>query len=92
MKFVATVETFLAALDHPFKREIFAVRRVVLASDPRIEENIKWNAPSFYTTDYFATVHLHTKNGGGVILYFGAKKNDISKNGVEIDDPNALLN
>jgi len=41
------VETFLAALEHPFKPDILALRQVILGADPSIAESIKWNAPSF---------------------------------------------
>ncbi len=57
------VETFLASLDHPFKQEIIAVRKIVLAANRSIAEGIKWNAPSFRTSEYFATFHLRAKDG-----------------------------
>jgi hypothetical protein len=50
------VETFLGALDHPRKPEIVALRRIILGVDSSIREDIKWNAPSFHTTEHFATV------------------------------------
>ena len=84
-------ETFLASLDHPAKPEILAIREVILAVDPTIGEGIKWNAPSFHTSEHFATMNLRVKAGIGVILHFGAKKNDISTTGVAIPDPGSLL-
>jgi len=57
------VEAFLASLDHPFKPEILALRQVILGADPSIAEGIKWNAPSFRTSEYFATMHLRAKDG-----------------------------
>jgi uncharacterized protein YdhG (YjbR/CyaY superfamily) len=36
-------------LDHPSKAEVRAVREIILAVDPRITEQVKWNAPSFST-------------------------------------------
>jgi len=85
------VETFLASLDHPCKPEILAVRQLILAADPTIGEGIKWKAPSFHTSDYFATMDLRAKTGIGVILHFGARKRDISTTGVAIPDPDSLL-
>ena len=85
------VETFLAALDHPSRQEILALRRIILDADPAIAEGIKWKVPSFHTSDYFATMNLRVKTGIGVILHFGAKKSDISITGVEISDPESLL-
>ena len=85
------VETFLASLDHPSKQEILALRQIILAADPTIAEGIKWNVPSFRTSEYFATMNLRAKSGIGVILHFGAKKRDHSTTGVAIADPDSLL-
>jgi hypothetical protein len=85
------VDAFLAALDHPAKALVVELRRIVLGADARIAEGIKWNAPSFRTTEYFATTNLRAKQGAGLILHFGAKKNAISASGVEIPDPAGLL-
>lgn len=85
------VEAFLAALDHPFKAEIVAVRDLFLHADPAIAEGMKWNAPSFRTTEYFATVNLRAKLGTAVVLHFGAKKSAHSDTGVSIPDPAELL-
>lgn len=86
-----SVETFLASLDHPSKPEILALRKIILAVAPTIGEGIKWNAPSFHTSEHFATMNLRVKAGVGVILHFGAKKNEISTTGVAIPDPESLL-
>lgn len=86
-----SVEKFLAALDHPFKPEIIALRQIILAADPNIVEGIKWNSLSFRTTEYFATFHLRAKEGVQLILHLGAKVRDPSATGVAIADPAALL-
>ena len=52
----AAVDDFMRALKHPLKKEIEAVRRIILSVSPDIQKGIKWNAPSFRTTDYFATL------------------------------------
>jgi hypothetical protein len=83
------VETFLAALEHPSKPVILAVRRIILGADPTIADGIKWNAPSFRTSEYFATFHLRAKDGVQVILHRGAKKRDDAAGGIA--DPEALL-
>ena len=86
------VIAFLRELDHPRKRDIEAVRQLVLAASPAIREGIKWNAPSFRTTDWFATVNLRAKDGDHVwlILHTGAKKG-VSAAGLVIADPAGLL-
>lgn len=83
-----SVESLLASLEHPFKREILAVREIILAADPRITEGVKWNAPSFRTTEWFATVHLRATDGVQIILHRGARAR---ADGLEIDDPSGLL-
>lgn len=57
------VQAFLDALDHPRKAEILALRRIILGADLAIAEGIEWNAPSFRTSEWFATFHLRAKGG-----------------------------
>lgn len=86
------VDDFLAALDHPRKAEILAVRQVILGADPRIGEGVKWNAPSFRTaSEFFATLHLRDRDGVRVILHLGAKKRDGAAVRAAIADPERLL-
>lgn len=85
------VDAFLAALEHPRKPEIEALRQVILAADPRVREGIKWNAPSFFTSEHFATFHLRAKDGVQIIMHLGAKVRETASTGVAIADPSALL-
>lgn len=85
------VDEFLETLEHPFKAEILAIRRIFLGADPRIDEGIKWNAPSFRTTEYFATFHLRAKGCVQLILHRGAKKRAETLAPREIEDPESLL-
>lgn len=87
----AAVNQFMATLDHPFKAEIEALRLDMLAVDPSIAEGIKWNAPSWRTTEYFATTHLRSKTGLGLILHLGAKTRELPEGGLVIADPAGLL-
>jgi hypothetical protein len=84
-----TVDAFLESLQHPLKPAVLLLRQVFEQADPSIKESIKWNVPSFSTSEYFATMHLRTPNRIGVILHFGAKKRDTS--GITINDPESLL-
>jgi hypothetical protein len=85
------VDRFMAALEHPHKPEIEALRQGICAVDPSIAEGVKWNAPSWRTTDYFATTHLHAKTGFGLILHLGAKARDMPDGRLAIADPGGLL-
>jgi hypothetical protein len=83
------VESFLAKLNHPLKPIVLAFRSLILSADPSISEGIKWNVPSFRTSEFFATLHLRAQDRIGVILHFGAKKRDTS--GIVVSDPEAML-
>ncbi len=86
------VAAFMAALDDPRKPVLEAVRQAILAASPLIAEGIKWNAPSFRTSEYFATTNLNPKGGGvRVILHTGAKVRASGVSAVAIDDPAGLL-
>jgi hypothetical protein len=85
------VITFLRDLEHPLKKELEAVRRLILGVSPEIREGLKWNAPSFYTTEHFATFNLRTPDRLRLILHTGAKTKDTAKTGVKVDDPDGLL-
>lgn len=84
------VDAFLADLDHPLKAEIEAVRALILGLGPEVGEGIKWKAPTFRTTDDFATVNLRSLGSLQMILHLGAKVRPGMKTPV-IDDPAGLL-
>lgn len=87
------VEAFLKKLNHPLKPEIEAVRQIILGLDPSIQEGIKWNSPSFRTTDYFATLNLRAKDCKErvwLILHGGAKAKGLTLKD-KIADPTGLL-
>lgn len=85
----AGVDAFMAVLDHPHKPVIAALRGVIRDAAPGISEGIKWNAPSFRTHEWFATMHLRTKEGVAIILHGGAKAR--SGPPISVDDPSGLL-
>ncbi len=74
----SSVEEFLVALQHPYKKGIEALRIAVLGIDTRIQEEVKWNAPSFYLDDHFATFRIHPGAMFQLILHRGAKTKDNS--------------
>ena len=86
------VAAFMAALDHPRAKELEAVRQLILVASPAIREGMKWNMPSFRTTDYFATANLRPKGPLRLILHNGAKVKASAATGLAIDDPSGLLN
>lgn len=86
----ATVDELMKGLEHPLKKDIEAVRKIVLSADRRIGEGVKWNAPSFHAGEYFATVNLRSTDAVQLILHRGAKVRKTAKR-IAIDDPAGLL-
>jgi hypothetical protein len=85
------VDLFVAALEHPAKDVVELLRSAILTSDASISEGVKWNAPSFKTTEYFATTNLRSKTGVGLVLHFGAKVREVAAGKNTIQDPDGLL-
>jgi hypothetical protein len=87
---VDEVDDLLDGLEHPRRQEIDAIRKAIGSADKSISEGVKWNAPSFRTTEWFATVNLRSKDELQVVLHLGAKVRAGQKQPV-IADPNGLL-
>ena len=85
------VDALVKSLRHPAENEIQALRAVILQVHRSIREGVKWNAPSFRTSEYFATTNLRTKSGVGVVLHFGAKVRRVAASRESIKDPQKLL-
>ncbi|WP_217602003.1 DUF1801 domain-containing protein [Chitinophaga sp. GbtcB8] len=49
------VDDFLSGLNHPLKREMQAIRSLIMEVDPSITEEVKWGGPSFYYKGDIAT-------------------------------------
>ncbi|RYZ35201.1 MAG: DUF1801 domain-containing protein [Myxococcaceae bacterium] len=80
----------MAALEHPLKAEIEAVRTAILASDKTLTERIKWKAPSFcHASDDRVTFRLAPKGIFQVILHRGAKVKDAT--GFAFEDDSGLV-
>jgi hypothetical protein len=86
---VTDVDTYMRELEHPCKKEMQALRKIILGVDPRITEEIKWNAPSFALGEHFVTFHGWAKDYVQLIFHHGPKK--ATSKGVPIDDPEGLL-
>jgi len=88
------VDEMLRATDHPLRREIGEVRRILLDADPAIREGVKWNAPSFRTTEWFATLNNpgnpRARDRVMLVLHAGAKAKGIETKG-KVPDPEGLL-
>lgn len=83
------VDKFMAKLAHPHKDAVEVIRRVMCDADPAIAEGVKWNAPSFRTTEYFATTHLRAHDGIGIVMHLGATVGETPV--FQLEDPRGLL-
>lgn len=84
------VQTFMDTLEHPLKDSVQDLRALILSLDPRISEEIKWNAPSFQIEDHFATFKLHPPGSIQLVLHTGAKVKANPKQ-MDVADPHRLL-
>lgn len=80
---------FMATLDHPLKADIEAMRMLILAASPAISEGVKWNSLSFRKTDWFAIIHLRSRDSVQLVFHTGAKARDNPD--FKIPDPNRLI-
>src|SRR5215211_8837269 len=83
------VTAHIKKLDPDLAKVIIAIRKIILSTDKRISERIKWNNPSFYYTgemkpfdpkEYKSDIAVFNLHKGRIMLVFpgGAKVNDAS--------------
>lgn len=81
----------LDAHKHPLRKEIDALRTIILGVDPAIAEGVKWNTASYRTTEWFATLNGPKQvKEPMVILHAGAMARGIVLKD-RIPDPAGLL-
>lgn len=69
----AEIVAYFAALEHPFKSEMLALRAIILDANPAMAERIKWNVPSFYHRDTkkdFAAFHPRNREHAHLVIVF----------------------
>jgi uncharacterized protein YdeI (YjbR/CyaY-like superfamily) len=72
------VEDFLKNTDHPLKKELLELRKIIRDSDKTLTEQIKWNAPSFcHKEDDRITFNLARRDSLLLIFHRGAKAKKI---------------
>jgi uncharacterized protein YdeI (YjbR/CyaY-like superfamily) len=75
------VTAFMKTLDHPLKKEVEAVREIIMNVDNRITEQVKWAAPSFSFNGYMVTFNLWNKEQVHLVFH----------NGIILDDKTGFL-
>ncbi|TDF93178.1 DUF1801 domain-containing protein [Paenibacillus piri] len=83
---------FLNNVEHPLKKEIEEVRKIILSANEHITEHIKWNAPSFcYDNEDRVTFNLQGKGYFRLVFHCGAKIKDHAGKGTLFEDSTGLL-
>ena len=66
------VDEYLEKKAHPMTAEIQAVREIILATDERIEETIKWSSPTFMYKGNIASYFMNAKKFVSLMFHKGA--------------------
>jgi hypothetical protein len=64
------VDALMKALKHPLKAEIEEVRTIIRSASRKLQERVKWKAPSFYYKEDLGAFNLHQTGFAQLILVF----------------------
>jgi hypothetical protein len=67
------VDDWMAKYDNPQKPLVEAVRQIVLKADKRLDETIKWQAPTFTYKGNFASFYPKSKGHVSLMFHVGAQ-------------------
>lgn len=85
------VTIFLDSLNHPLRKEIEALRNLILSSNNLLKENIKWNGPNYNWCDQDRiTMRIQPPKQIQIIFHRGAKKQQQPQNRLINDETNFL--
>jgi uncharacterized protein YdeI (YjbR/CyaY-like superfamily) len=78
MKRNPRVDEFLRKKNHPLSEEIQLVREIILNVSDKIEEDIKWSAPTFMYKGNIASYYMNARKLVSLMFHKGALINDQS--------------
>lgn len=64
------VDDYMEKLEHPFKQEVERLRSIILNANPKLQERVKWNSPSFYFVKDLAAFNLRASGYVQIIFIF----------------------
>src|ERR1044071_2514026 len=67
------VDAWFAKYDNPMKPVVERIRAIILAADKRIDECIKWQAPTFTYKGNVASFFPKSKQHASLMFHMGAK-------------------
>ena len=65
------VDDYLKKKNHPLTTEIQLVREIILATDDRVEETIKWSSPTFMYKGNIASYFMNAKKHVSLMFHKG---------------------
>jgi len=84
------VDEYMKRLKHPLSEVVEALRQIIIKTDPKIGEEVKWNAPAFFYTGemepfnpkeyrrHLVVFNLFKKDCIRLVFWGGGKVNDTS--------------
>jgi hypothetical protein len=66
------VEAWFENLDHPLKDAMFEVRKIILRTDRRLDETIKWKSPTFLFEGNMASIDPRSMKHVSLMFHQGA--------------------
>jgi uncharacterized protein YdeI (YjbR/CyaY-like superfamily) len=78
MKKNPEVDKFLRDKKHPLTAEIQKVRQIILETDKKVEETIKWSSPTFMYKGNIASFYFNAKKFVSMMFHKGALMEDTS--------------
>ena len=73
MKTAPEVDAWFKAYDNPMKPVVQRLREIVLNADRRIDECIKWQAPTFIYKGNLASFYPKSKQHASLMFHLGAR-------------------
>ena len=67
------VDAWFERYDNPMKDVVQRVREIVLDADPRVDECIKWQAPTFTYKGNIASFYPKSRQHASLMFHLGAK-------------------
>jgi hypothetical protein len=67
------VGEWFAGLEHPLKDAMLQVRKIILSTDSRMTETIKWKSPTFVLEGNMASINPRSKKEVQLMFHQGAK-------------------
>lgn len=88
-----TIEAFIDDLDEGKRVQVETLRGLILSVEPKLEEHIKWNAPSYtYKGEDRITFNLLNKEGTvNLVLHMGALRKEDKKAAPILSDTTGMI-